>query len=193
MHPSIKFNKGNIIIVDGAHHGQTSLLFAKKLKGHCKIYVFEPDSVNFDSLICLTKFGKNNYIKPVMAGLWENNMFGLLNTDLESRSTSKSYFVDNNNNNGAKINLLSIDSSCESHQIVPSHIKMDIEGSEMKALQGAKNIIKQHKPSLIISLYHKAEDLWEIPFFLTSVGCKYKYYVGQYSSKVTDTVLYCTT
>lgn len=47
------------------------------------------------------------------------------------------------------------------------YIKMDIEGSEMAALMGAKETIKRHKPYLAICVYHRKNDLTEdVNFFL---------------------------
>ena len=56
-------------------------------------------------------------------------------------------------------------------------IKMDIEGSEYAALQGAERLIKNCKPKLAISLYHCGEDYYRIPLYLKSIVPEYKFAV----------------
>jgi len=43
------------------------------------------------------------------------------------------------------------------------YIKLDIEGAEQDALDGAKKTIQKYKPILAICVYHKAEDWYKIP------------------------------
>lgn len=69
-------------------------------------------------------------------------------------------------------------------------IKMDIEGSELEALKGAEYTLKTYKPRLAISLYHKSEDIFEIPQYILSVVPDYKLYIRHYTSDIWETVLY---
>lgn len=67
---------------------------------------------------------------------------------------------------------------------------MDIEGFEMKALNGAINTIKKYKPTLAICIYHKYTDFIDIPEFILNLNLGYKLYVRHHSNNFTETVLY---
>lgn len=73
---------------------------------------------------------------------------------------------------------------------IPTLIKMDIEGAELSALKGAEQIIKRYKPNLAICVYHKLQDLWEIPEYIKSLVPEYKIYLRHHSNTMIETVCY---
>lgn len=71
-----------------------------------------------------------------------------------------------------------------------SFIKLDIEGAELRSLQGAGRIILRNRPRLAVCLYHKKEDYWKISCYLKSLVPEYRLYIRHYSNYSAETVLY---
>jgi hypothetical protein len=92
---------------------------------------------------------------------------------------------------GLTVKVVSLDSFCRARNIRPTMIKMDIEGAEMKALQGAQETIRECKPKLAICVYHKWEDIWEIPPWIKSLNPDYRLHLGLHlPDSASDSVLY---
>ncbi|MDL2266744.1 FkbM family methyltransferase [Desulfovibrio sp. OttesenSCG-928-G15] len=69
-------------------------------------------------------------------------------------------------------------------------IKLDVEGSELAALKGAKKTIRAHKPKLIICLYHKVEDMITLPLYVKELVPEYRLYLDHHSPFFGDSILY---
>jgi FkbM family methyltransferase len=74
--------------------------------------------------------------------------------------------------------------------IVPSLIKMDVEGFELSALKGATDLLRRHQPVLAISLYHHAVDLWTIPKFIKELVPDYRLFLRRYAEDCWESVMY---
>ncbi|MCU7239310.1 MULTISPECIES: FkbM family methyltransferase [Pseudomonas] len=75
----------------------------------------------------------------------------------------------------------------------PNLIKMDIEGEEPQALEGARQTLVRHRPNLAISVYHRAEHLWTIFEQLQGYALGYRFYLRCHAQSTFDTVLYAVT
>ena len=69
-------------------------------------------------------------------------------------------------------------------------IKMDIEGDEDKALDGARRFISERHPALAVGVYHKPQDIIEIPRKILLFYPDYRLYLRHYTFYEWDTVLY---
>jgi hypothetical protein len=85
---------------------------------------------------------------------------------------------------------ISLDEYLKNEKEPVTFIKMDLEGAELNALKGAEQTIKEQKPKLAISIYHKPEDIWEIPNLLLELVPDYKFYIRHYTLIGAETVLY---
>jgi FkbM family methyltransferase len=75
----------------------------------------------------------------------------------------------------------------------PTFICMDVEGAEPEVLKGAEGLIRANRPDLGICVYHAPHHLWEIPLYLHGLGLGYRFYMRNYTTFTTETVLYAAT
>ncbi len=61
-----------------------------------------------------------------------------------------------------------------------SLLKMDIEGNEREALTGAEKILQRCRPRLIVSAYHRIDDLWVIPEQIKKIEPSYALYLRRH-------------
>ncbi|MFN9624326.1 MAG: FkbM family methyltransferase [Cyanobacteriota bacterium] len=71
-------------------------------------------------------------------------------------------------------------------------LKMDIEGAESQALEGAMRILKSGRPDLAIAAYHRPQDLIALPEQLNQIGydSSYQWHFGHYSDCIDDSIFY---
>lgn len=72
----------------------------------------------------------------------------------------------------------------------PTLIKMDIEGEEPAALAGAETMLRQYRPNLAISIYHRPEHLWSIFEQIQGYELNYEFHLRCHSRSTFDVILY---
>lgn len=178
----ISHENGEVYLDVGCCNAGTLLDFREWCKDSYKfIYAFEPDNLSF--LKC-KKVIESNLIKNVElinSGAWSC-------TDEVFFKSCGSGISTISKTGDTHINVVSIDEVLNGKKV--TFIKMDIEGSELEALRGAKNTIINYHPKLAVCIYHKPEDIIEIPLFLKSLVSDYKFYIRHYTQSASETVLY---
>ena len=144
-----------------------------------KVYCWEPDELNRRKLIENCKAYKN--IEFIPYGLWSEN------TELRFETGGgRGSQITKTGKDTIQVNC--IDNVCKNEKV--TYIKMDVEGSELQALYGAKKVICRDKPRLGICIYHKPEDLLEIPMLIKEMVPEYKLYIRHHSPHWNETVVY---
>jgi len=132
--------------------------------------------------VCKNNMKNYNNVKVINKGLWHKK-----ETLKFCNNSSASYI----NSSGEEIiEVVSLDEELKDEKEPVTFIKMDIEGAELNALKGAEQTIKKYKPKLAICIYHKSEDVWEIPSLLLEFVPDYKFYIRHYDFSSSETVLY---
>ena len=70
----------------------------------------------------------------------------------------------------------------------PNIIKYDVEGAEIEALKGSKKTIYQYQPELCISIYHKHDHLYKIPFMINSWKLNYETFQWEAPTPMPDAI-----
>ena len=178
----VRLSQQEIFLDIGAYIGDTAEYIVKMTRGnYSKIYCFEPDKKCLDILRKNTEKYLN--IEIVEKGAWNKYEKLLIREDSEHGASSVG------NHTGYEIEVDCID-NCIDENVCVTHIKMDIEGAELQALQGAKRTIQTHKPKLAICVYHKNEDLLDISNYILSIVPEYQLFLRHHNISGTETVLY---
>ncbi|HEY6211091.1 MAG TPA: FkbM family methyltransferase [Vicinamibacterales bacterium] len=69
-------------------------------------------------------------------------------------------------------------------------IKMDIEGAEMDALEGARAVIERDRPILAVCVYHLQNDVWRLPLFMKAMVPDYEMFLRCHEGDGWQTVAY---
>ena len=77
--------------------------------------------------------------------------------------------------NGNTVESRTVDSILRGEKV--TFIKFDVEGLEEKAIDGARQTILQHKPKMLISCYHRSEDIFSIALRVLSIRNDYNVYI----------------
>ena len=185
----VRLEKGESIIDCGAYTGDTAELYVKRLEGNCVVYAIEPYRENYDKM--LVRIAENGYrdkIQPYNCAV--SNM--VKDTIINYSKSDFGMAINLSNDQGEEKQIVAVetlDDLLGDKKV--TYIKMDIEGQAKPAWEGARKIISEQHPKLLISGYHKIEDFWEIPETVWSINRNYKIYVGHAPGVSTEVEFYC--
>jgi FkbM family methyltransferase len=168
----------------GAYQGDTFSDLMKQNQNVESVVLFEPDKNSFNQLtqnLASSKVLKSPEIILYPLGVWKETAILKANMNMELNS----HISDEGN---ISIQCVALDDTLINYK--PTYIKMDIEGVELEAIEGAKDIIVSEKPNLVISIYHKLSDMWEILKKLSAWNLGYKFYIRTYGYGGNSTLLY---
>jgi FkbM family methyltransferase len=177
----------NKIVVDcGAYVGDTVEEFMK----YCpkKIYAFEPFPETYNALLKRTERLNAEWALPKDTIIPVNA--GVSNVNEVKRFTITDNMLLTDSGGDIELQTYRLDDYFQNKDDIPYLIKADIEGDELEMLYGATEIIKEHKPKLVLALYHYFEDFYKLPLYLSKIVPEYKFAVRNCTDVYDDTVLF---
>ena len=156
----------------GAYNGDT----VRELMGYAHdlqtVCALEPDRRNFRKLNDFAETLTAPTVHALQAAAWD-------------RDTVLSFADSGNRNAGAfakgkqvEVAARALDSVLDGAPV--DYIKYDVEGAEREALMGSAETIVRHKPRLLVSVYHRSEDLFALPLLVRQLNPDYRLYLRRY-------------
>lgn len=186
----IQADNADIILDIGGCWGDTALYFAHKAGDSGKVFSFEfiPNNISI--------FKMNLEINPKL-----QERITIVKNPVSDSSNQIVYYKDNGPGSSVstemfegysgKTETLSIDDFVQQQNLPRvDFIKMDIEGAEPLALQGALNTIKNFRPKMAIAIYHSLDDFVNIPNWIADLNLDYELFIGHYTIHSEETVCF---
>lgn len=182
-HPDTLARPGDIIIDAGLFDSTVLRRFALAAGPAGHVHGFEPEPSNYDFVLStLERYGNPGNITVIKKGVWSQKGKMRVNPDGASSEIGTI---------GNHCEVIDIDSYVEENDIGKVDlIKMDIEGAELNALQGASRTIRRNQPRLHISAYHRVGHIWQIPAMIKDLGREYKIHFAAHVPFMNEYVYY---
>lgn len=168
----LDFSRYKTYIDCGAYNGDTAKKFIADCKNAETIFAIEPDRKNFKKLSAYAQSETSAKIIPLNFGTWnekstaEFTVGGNRNSAIGTQNLRKTETVELN--------------TVDSLNATADYIKYDVEGAEKEALQGSIETIKASSPDLLISIYHRSEDLYALPLLVKELFPEYQLYLRRF-------------
>ena len=185
------FLKDKDIIDAGAFIGDSALPLSKLTSKN--VYAFEPFDESYEKMEQNIELNNIDNIIPVKASLTDKNeditlyLSGNNVEGITSNSSIRKYDTE------LVVKGMTIDKFVEENNLDVGFIKIDVEGGEQALLRGAINTIKSQKPIIYVSIYHTADDFFNIKPWIDNLNLGYEFEISKERPNqfITDTVLEC--
>lgn len=155
----------------GAYNGDSLDELARYAARLKYAVALEPDSRTFRKL---KRFAESQPYKidAYNAAAWDHNCELTFTSGANRNSTLITSDALKAGAKTVKVDALALDSlglsECD-------YIKYDVEGAEYQALAGSRETIARCRPELLVSLYHRSEDIFKLPLTVWEMGYRHLY------------------
>lgn len=180
----IAVEPGDKVLDVGACFGDTSLAFAAAAGAGGRVDAFEPMPRQIKVI------ERNLARNPAVASRVHVHRLALSDRRDELLFTDGGAGAQPDQAGTVKVQTCRLDDWVVETGVVPTFIKMDVEGAEGAAIRGGADTIRKYRPKLAISAYHSLDDLTGLAPLISSIQPDYKFYLDHHTTHAEETVLY---
>lgn len=171
------------VFVDcGAYDGVTIRRFLKRTPGFLRIFAIDADPRNYKQLVrTISGLPERDRIEAHYLAVGANRA----TVRFQSTGTVQAAV---SSDGDIEVEQVPLDELLKGAE--PTFIKMDIEGAELGALEGARHLIRESQPLLAVCVYHTPSDLWRIPLKIHELAPKHSLYLRPHVEDGWDLVCY---
>ncbi len=162
----------------GAYNGDTVRELIERSHGGVQhIYAMEPDARNYQRLQTYAAGETRCRVEAVHAGAWSERtklLFDKSGNRNASFDRNRSAILEIKNSKVTEVAADTLDHVLNGAAV--QYVKYDVEGSEREALIGSHETLTQYAPTLLVSLYHRNEDLFALPLQIHESFPQYRGY-----------------
>ena len=170
------------IAVDlGAYNGDSARALAPYAPNLQTLYALEPDARNYRKLCAYAEAEEQFQILPLQCAAWSKDdvlYFDASGNRNAGAAQNTSSILQGRASKITEVQARSVDSVLDGKEC--DYIKFDVEGSESEALQGCVQTIEKYAPALLVSCYHRSEDLFALPLLVHSMHPAYRLYLRRF-------------
>ncbi|MBO7196285.1 MAG: FkbM family methyltransferase [Clostridia bacterium] len=141
----------------GAYNGDTIREIKEYFPNLDEVYAIEPDKKNYKKLVKYSEAESDITIEAFNTAAWSEDSGGMFFSSGNRNSTVSATASFEHTRD--EIVLATIDNLTQGKI---DYIKYDVEGAEAEALLGSHATIKSCMPTLLISLYHRSRDIFDL-------------------------------
>lgn len=161
---------GYLTAVDaGAYVGDTAEKYLSLYPTIERVFALEPDPKTYKKLLAYSE--REPRVTPVNSAAYSFD--GDLTFDASANRNSNVYSPLRGGKT-ANVRCVRIDSLTDE---CIDFIKYDVEGAERDALLGSERVIKEYAPDLVVSVYHRNEDIFALPMLIKTLRQDYDLYL----------------
>lgn len=157
----------------GAYNGDTVRGLLEK-GTPTTIWAMEPDARNYKKLEAYADSETRARVIPINAGAWNEETtlyFDKSGNRNASFEVNRSQTLADRPLKVVEVKAIPLDSVLNGARV--DYIKYDVEGSEREALDGSVQTLNNHAPTLLVSLYHRSEDMFALPLHIHKIAPHY--------------------